>query len=603
MVSIINVGGELATTTLSVADGATAEWSLADDEYGDAQLAAYVHVLVAKAHTHVINPGIDAWTNAVIDVYVNEDSTCNAYSTGQDIHFYIANAMCENTGRLDDIVFHEYGHSQHNHSIIPGAGAFNTPLSEGLADFNAADITGDSGVGRGFYFTSDPLREIDPPGYKRSYPVDLSDDPHVSGEIVSGALWDLRNLAIAQMGEADGIAFAQKIFVGFMPRAEGISARYVAALTIDDDDGDLGDGTPDQCIIDRAFGPHGLAGSDFVTTTVGAPVVDGLALTVAVNTPSDPSCPPPNVTGIALAWQVGDGVQTTAAFTTADGATWSAAIPPQADDTVVTYTVTATFDDGSSLVYPQNPADPRYQLFVGAVTPIWCDDFDSAPMWTQTSSYGNEWDWGPAGQSSGVDDPRTAYSGSDVYGMDLAQGGYDAGDTTTTTTPTIDVSQFAEVRLQYRRWLTVEDATYDQATIAVNGTQVWENAASVDGTLDHVDKEWRFHDLDLTPLAGSGSIAVTWGLTSDSTLQLGGWELDDVCIVGRGKAAVCGDGVLDPGEQCDDGNLVAGDGCSPTCMTETATVGGGGCDAAGDHRAPGAIVLAIGVMLAARKRS
>jgi cysteine-rich repeat protein len=31
---------------------------------------------------------------------------------------------------------------------------------------------------------------------------------------------------------------------------------------------------------------------------------------------------------------------------------------------------------------------------------------------------------------------------------------------------------------------------------------------------------------------------------------------------------VCGDGVLDAGESCDDGNTVGGDGCSATCETE-----------------------------------
>jgi len=32
---------------------------------------------------------------------------------------------------------------------------------------------------------------------------------------------------------------------------------------------------------------------------------------------------------------------------------------------------------------------------------------------------------------------------------------------------------------------------------------------------------------------------------------------------------ICGNGIVEPGEQCDDGNLVAGDGCDPTCMSET----------------------------------
>jgi cysteine-rich repeat protein len=38
----------------------------------------------------------------------------------------------------------------------------------------------------------------------------------------------------------------------------------------------------------------------------------------------------------------------------------------------------------------------------------------------------------------------------------------------------------------------------------------------------------------------------------------------------QGQLVVCGDGNKGPGEQCDDGNVVAGDGCSPTCQIEVA---------------------------------
>jgi len=38
----------------------------------------------------------------------------------------------------------------------------------------------------------------------------------------------------------------------------------------------------------------------------------------------------------------------------------------------------------------------------------------------------------------------------------------------------------------------------------------------------------------------------------------------------------CGDGNLDPGEQCDDGNNINGDGCSSICKTEGGGGGGGG---------------------------
>ena len=40
---------------------------------------------------------------------------------------------------------------------------------------------------------------------------------------------------------------------------------------------------------------------------------------------------------------------------------------------------------------------------------------------------------------------------------------------------------------------------------------------------------------------------------------------------GNNHDAVCGDGVVDTGEQCDDGNTSNGDGCSATCQNETHT--------------------------------
>src|SRR5262249_47526236 len=61
----------------------------------------------------------------------------------------------------------------------------------------------------------------------------------------------------------------------------------------------------------------------------------------------------------------------------------------------------------------------------------------------------------------------------------------------------------------------------------------------------------------------------TWTLTvvddsAGNTGTLRGWSLRVV------TAGVCGDGVVDPGETCDDGNAVDGDGCESNC-TPTAT--------------------------------
>jgi cysteine-rich repeat protein len=36
---------------------------------------------------------------------------------------------------------------------------------------------------------------------------------------------------------------------------------------------------------------------------------------------------------------------------------------------------------------------------------------------------------------------------------------------------------------------------------------------------------------------------------------------------------ICGDNIIAGSEQCDDGNLVSGDGCSSTCQTECLPAG------------------------------
>jgi hypothetical protein len=133
-VAITNASGALASDTLALADGGSVTWSRASEEPVDAQLSAFVFASQAKQFVKTkLAPGL-AWLNGQLSVTVNETGTCNAFSTGDDIHFFPKNTQCENTGRIADVVYHEFGHSIHANSIIPGEGQFDGSLSEGLAD-------------------------------------------------------------------------------------------------------------------------------------------------------------------------------------------------------------------------------------------------------------------------------------------------------------------------------------------------------------------------------------------------------------------------------------------------------------------------------------
>ena len=559
-----------ATASLTLPFGGAVTWSAAAMPTDDAELASYVHVMLGKATARRVLPSLGPWLDQQLAVYVNEAGACNAYSTGDDLHFFVGSAACENTGRLGDVVYHELGHSLHNQAVIAGQGAFASDLSEGLADFNATTTTGDSGVARGFDFTDTPLRELDPPGRDLRYPEDATLDPHVPGLIVGGALWDLRTLA--------GEPVAETALRGLMERAHDLPSAYVAALIADDDDANLGNGTPHGCAIGEAFARHGLA-PDVATTTIGVPTVVDRMITVPITRPSNPACPAPAIASATITWRSAAGAGTiamTSTMTTADGATYAGELPPQPDQTLVDYTVDVALANGMAVRLPSNLADPEYQLFVGTGTVLYCAGMTEDPGWTHTSG----WEFGhPPG---GSDPPDT---GATVFGTNLhASGEYANNAREFAALPTIGTSGFTNVHLQYRRWLTAEDALYDRATIAANGTILWTNAEHF-GTLNHLDREWRFHDVDLSSQVANDRVTVSFGLATDSEGTSGGWTLGPVCIVGIGPG--CGNGVVDPGEACDGDET-----CNAAC--ERITYDDGGC--CGTSHPSGDLVFGLGAM-------
>src|SRR5690349_21722126 len=93
------------------------------------------------------------------------------------------------------------------------------------------------------------------------------------------------------------------------------------------------------------------------------------------------------------------------------------------------------------------------------------------------------------------------------------------------------------------------------------------------------------------PPAGTTSVTISvYGKTLDSQFQCGscigggspGVDVTRLEVTGCNgfpPLTPCGDGILDPGEGCDDGNTVGLDGCSAGCGLEPGAI----CDAAGTH--------------------
>jgi C1A family cysteine protease len=178
--------------------------------------------------------------------------------------------------------------------------------------------------------------------------------------------------------------------------------------------------------------------------------------------------------------------------------------------------------------------------FVSPMEIIYANDFETdVTGWTHSGGR-DDWAWGEPKVLDNSIDPLAAASGSKVWGNDL-------GDSEVTTvydglyrnrelayldSPSIDCSGREGVHLRFNRWLTMEEAIYDEATIEVNGTEIWSNPQY--GNL--VDQTWVPVVYDISALADNNpDVRVRFTLSSDDALRLGGWTIDDFEIVALGS--------------------------------------------------------------------
>lgn len=655
-VTIENRAGEQARGSVSLSPDGTTEWDLRDVERDDAQLTTFIHSHVVKEYARTIAPDLE-YLDTQLRARVNIDDSCNAYSDGVTINFYRSSDRCENTGRLADVVYHEFGHAFHIQSIIDGVGAFDGAFSEGAADFLSALITGDPGMGRGFFYGFGPLRHIDPAESEAHWPEDIS-EIHTTGLIFAGAMWDLRKQILSTYGTNEGTEKIKQLYRATLQRATNIPTSYVEVLVADDDDGDLSNGTPNECAINYTFGTlHGLRTftSDYQPLGRQTPEQDGYGIHLDISNAGQ-RCPGDAIDSAVIEWELRPDTVTPGATTpltnsiemTLNNSVFSGTIPAQEDGAVVRYRIAVTLADGSVGSFPSNLSDTAYEFYVGDIVELYCHDFETNPFeedWTRDVVEGDEsqpaWEWGtPAGRGL---DPAQAYAGTGIIGTEIGlteqdDGVYLNNRLIEAHMPMLDVGAYSDVRLQYRRWLTVEDGFYDHADILSNAEIAWSNRSNTDDGRHHVDTAWVFHDVPLSGQITDGTVQVSFLLESDQGLEFGGWNMDEMCIVANPRAfcgdgvrvgfeacddgddnsntkanacrtncqlAFCGDGVVDALEECEDLNDNDDDDCNNNCLRPAGYDSGWGCraDGIGSGQWPVAVfvVLFAGYLLRRRR--
>ncbi len=540
------------TTTAQPGQANTILMNPSPDEYTTAQANAFVHVNTVRDYVRSIVPS-DNTADFVMTANVNQASTCNAFFDGSSTNYYRAGGGCANTA-YSTVVAHEIGHWL---NVRYGTGNGNDGMGEGNADVWGMYILDVPIVGRDFCGSGCHIRSGN---NTRQFCGDCCGGcyggVHDDGEVWMGAAWKVRRNLNTTMGDALGDAAADSIFMGWMSSYNQTQIKSIIEtqwLTLDDDDGNIDNGTPNYGDIDSAFREQGFPGfeltlidfqnvTDLPDTTVEAGPYSVDATIVSLVTPP--------ITTATLHYRVNGMAFVDVPLTAAGGDLFQGQIPDVPSPARVDYYLSATDSGSNTDTWPSGAPANTASFAIGELTQLYADDFDGSDDngWTHGTrgdTVNVEDDWarglpqGKGGTSWGTSwaDPSSAASGNSCWANDLGLGADDGAHGSLVhnylRSPAIDCSSAFGTTLRFKRWLTVEDAdNNDLASILVNDVVVWENSSG-----DHTrDTSWTDQELDIAAEAdGQAALRIEFVLRSGWVRNLGGWNIDDFELYALGS--------------------------------------------------------------------
>jgi hypothetical protein len=219
-------------------------------------------------------PSVSTQTNT-FSINCNLTSTCNAYYYNNTINFYIAGAGCAATS-FGDVVGHEYGHN-----MVSKGGSGQGAYGEGMGDICGFLMSDDPRLGVGFQSSCTvgirnaantcQFDAISCSTGSTSSGATCGSAIHSCGQLISGCCWDLRNrFAVTYPSTyrtelADLCVNSILLHGNISTIAADITIDF---LTLDDDNANIADGTPNYTAINDSFTLHGLDGPPLGDTVV-----------------------------------------------------------------------------------------------------------------------------------------------------------------------------------------------------------------------------------------------------------------------------------------------------------------------------------------------
>jgi len=284
-------------------------------------------------------PG-NRWLNQQLTAKVNLNATCDAFWDLSALNFFKSGGGCADTGEIAEISLHELGHGLDSND---GNGAADPGTGETYGDFTAALATHSSCVGPGFRAgncggygdgctSCTGIREIDWARHASGQPHTVENftrtfcpvvtgtyvgpcgndaiargnaankrEGHCESQVSSEALWDLTNRDLANPASRSAWTATERLW--YLSRStagaafrcntsavpwtsDGCTAgsAFRVLRAVDDDDGNLTNGTPHGAAIFAAFNRHGIAcaadaGANVTYAACAPPASPALAVT------------------------------------------------------------------------------------------------------------------------------------------------------------------------------------------------------------------------------------------------------------------------------------------------------------------------------------
>lgn len=471
----------------TITDGVpyTIDWTDSNSLASERDVYAYVNF--EHDWLKQIDPGFTGVDYCMTANVERTDLYCpgNAWWDGTAINLCYSASGYGNTGRMGDVVFHEYGHAITD--FLYGAIDPPSDVDEANSDVIANYLTRESIIGIGYYLDdcASGIRDSD-----NDIQWPCTGNGHYCGQVLAGFHWDSWRelLAVYPQNHADSVAFLTWHFGRKLGLPQNQPDQVYWTFVADDDDGNMANGTPHYDQLCLGATNHGFACPEITPgvyishtpledthVTANPYAVTAHIISTEGNVPAD-SC--------HVIYRVDGGDFLSAGMSAGgDADHFTGYIPARAGCSRVEYYIYAADDQGYGASHPEEaPSD--LHAFLVAYGVVFEDDLETDKGWTvgaaddgATTGIWERCD--PEGTDAQPEDDHTPAPGAMAYITRCAagshQGSYDVDDgKTTLLSPVFDLTGYADVTLSYYRW-------YSNDKGGEPGTDYWVVEITDDG--------------------------------------------------------------------------------------------------------------------------